>query len=162
MKCLQEWPLPSRFYQNAPTHPQDRIGGFRNKSVLWRRYYRVIFFAILFLKHNSHMAQYFPKIYRESSILFKKNRFNDPILGPPQLGGCLKRGGVQSFCPIKSTFIHFSRFFFTDCWEIFVLSGGVGVYSMEPQKSKILVLNREGVLYKLYGIHILRFFFTFS
>ena len=79
MECLQKLPLPSPFYQNVPP-PQDRIGGFRKKSVLWRRYYRVIFFAILFLKHNSHMAQYFPKIYRESSVLFKKTRFNDPIL----------------------------------------------------------------------------------
>ena len=79
-------------------------------------------------------------------------------LGPPQLGGCVKRGGVQSFCPVKSTFINFSRFFFTDCWEIFVLSRG-GVYSVAPQKSQILVLNREGVFGINFTVYIFYVFF---
>ena len=83
-------------------------------------------------------------------------------LGPPQLGGCLKRGGVQSLYPVKPTFINFSRFFFTDCWEIFVLSrGGDGVYSVEPQKSQILVLNREGVFGINFTVYIFYVFLHF-
>ena len=143
-----------------PPHPQDRIGGFRNKSVLWRRYYRVIFFAILFLKHNSHMAQYFPKIYRESSILFKKNRFNDPILGPPQLGGCLKRGGVQSFCPIKSTFIHFSRFFLLTAGKFLSYLGGWVFIAWNPKNlrfwswiGRVFCINFTVYIFYVFFLH---------
>ena len=81
-------------------------------------------------------------------------------LGPPQLGGCLKRGGVQSFCLVKSTFINFSRFLFLlTAGKFLSYLGGDGVYSVEPQKSQILVLNREGVFGINFTVYIFYVFF---
>ena len=85
-------------------------------------------------------------------------------LGPPHIGGCLKRGGVQSFCLVKSTFINFPDFYFYWLLGNFCLIyRGGGVYSVEPQKSQILVLNREGVFGINFTVYIFYvFFFTFS
>ena len=83
-------------------------------------------------------------------------------VGTPSIRGVFKAWWSSVFLPRK---IHFHKFFpifiSTDCWEIFVLSTGGegGVYSVEPQKSQILVLNREGVFGINFTVYIFYVFF---